>query len=297
MSRPRTTVLSGAKATASASATAAGQAQGQGQPAPVDAPTLMRLRTRQLLLAAALGREQHLGRAAAELGISQPAATRMLRELEALLGTPLFDRHARGMTATLAGDALVRYARQMLNDFGATRRELAALAAGLHGVLRVGAVPSAVPSLLAPVLASFKARHARVAVAIKVATSDLMLAQLARGEVELMLGRLVEGQQADDFDALPVLDEPQVAVARLAHPLHEALAGAELDSNSKASGNAGETTRSAIQGATQGAAKSSPKHAAKPSATAANPGAATSAVLSLRELARWPWVVQPPGSP
>ncbi|MFO1295143.1 MAG: LysR family transcriptional regulator [Rubrivivax sp.] len=108
-----------------------------------DGPALMRLRTRQLLLAAALGRERHLGRAAAELGISQPAATRLLQELEETLGARLFERNARGMTPTPAGEVLVRYARQVLNDFGAARRELAALAAGLHGTLRVGSVPSA----------------------------------------------------------------------------------------------------------------------------------------------------------
>jgi DNA-binding transcriptional LysR family regulator len=210
-----------------------------------DAPALMRLRTRQLLLAAALGREKHLGRAAADLGISQPAATRLLQELEETLGAQLFERTARGMTPTPSGEVLVRYARQLLNDFGATRRELAALAAGLHGTLRVGSVPSALPRLLAPVLARFKARHARVAVAIEVATSDVMLVQLGRGEVELMLGRLLEGHHDDEHETVPVLDEPQVAVARVDHPLHGADASA----------------------------------------------------LALRELARWPWVVQPPGSP
>lgn len=210
-----------------------------------DAPALMRLRTRQLLLAAALGREKNLGRAAADLGISQPAATRLLQELEDTLAAQLFERSARGMTPTAAGEVLVRYARQLLNDFGATRRELAALAAGLHGTLRVGSVPSALPQLLAPVLAAFKAQHARVAVAIEVATSDVMLVQLGRGDVELMLGRLVEGHHDDEHEVVPVLDEPQVAVARRSHPLLQR-DGAEL---------------------------------------------------GLRDLARWPWVVQPPGSP
>jgi DNA-binding transcriptional LysR family regulator len=220
-----------------------------------DAPALMRLRTRQLLLAASLGREKHLGRAAAELGISQPAATRLLQELEDTLGARLFERNARGMSPSAAGEALVRYARQVLNDFGATRRELAALAAGLHGTLRVGSVPSALPPLLVPALARFKAQHARVAVAIEVDTSDVMLARLGRGEVDLMLGRLVEGHHDDEHEAVPLLDEPQVAVARLGHPL---LAAAQASADGVAVEGGG---------------------------------------LSLPELARWPWVVQPPGSP
>ena len=208
-----------------------------------DEPAWLRLRTRQLLLVAQLGREGHLGRAAAAMGVSQPAATRLLHEMEDTLGSLLFTRSARGMTPTPGGEVLLRYARQALNDFSAARRELAALAAGLHGTLRVGSVPSALPQLLAPVLVQFKARHARVALAVEVATSDIVLAQLGRGEVDLMLGRLIEGPHEDEHEAVPVLDEPQVAVARQGHPLHD--------------------TES----------------------------------LTLRELARWPWVLQPPGSP
>lgn len=209
-----------------------------------DEPAWLRLRTRQLLLVAHLGREGHLGRAAATMGISQPAATRLLQEMEDTLGSALFLRGARGMQPTPGGEVLLRYARQVLNDFGAARRELAALAAGLHGTLRIGSVPSALPPLLAPVLAQFKARHTRVAVAIEVATSDLMLVQLGRGEVDLMLGRLLEGHHDDEHEAVPVLDEAQVVVARRGHPLEDA-----------------------------------------------------AEALTLRELARWPWVVQPPGSP
>jgi DNA-binding transcriptional LysR family regulator len=211
-----------------------------------DEPAWLRLRTRQLLLVAHVGREGQLGRAAAAIGVSQPAATRLLHDLEDTLGTTLFTRGARGMQPTPGGEVLLRYARQVLNDFAGARRELAALAAGLHGTLRVGSVPSAMPPLVAPVLAQFKVRHPRVAVAVEVATSDVMLVQLGRGEVDLMLGRLLEGHHDDEHEAVAVLDEPQVAVARLTHPLHR-------------------------------------------------PEAAQS--LTLRELARWPWVVQPPGSP
>lgn len=237
----RTTVPTTARATTRT--LAPGTHPAPRRPPLADEPAWLRLRTRQLLLMVHLGREGHLGRAAAAMGISQPAATRLLQEMEDTLGATLFARGARGMATTASGAVLLRYARQVLNDFGATRRELAALAAGLHGTLRVGSVPSAMPPLVAPVLAQFKALHPRVAVAVEVATSDVMLTQLGRGEVELMLGRLVEGHHDDEHAALPVLDEPQVAVARQGHPLHEAV----------------------------------------------DPG--------LRELARWPWVLQPPGSP
>ena len=65
--------------------------------APTDAAVLLRLRTRQLLLLEALGRERNLGRAAATLGMSQPAATKLLQQAEDALGLQLFTRLARGM--------------------------------------------------------------------------------------------------------------------------------------------------------------------------------------------------------
>jgi len=209
-----------------------------------DGLLLMRLRTRQLLLAAQLGEARHLGRAAAALGISQPAATKLLQQMEDQLGERLFVRAARGMQPTASGEALIRHARQWLNDFGALRQEMAALRSGLQGSLRLGSVPGAMPELVAPALAAYKRRHPGVAVSLVVETSDVMLAQLARAEVDLVVGRLSEGHHDDQFDSRPLLGEDQVVVVRVGHPL-----------------------------------------------------LAASEPITLHELARWPWVLQPPGSP
>lgn len=209
-----------------------------------DTALLMRLRSRQLLLVAQLGADGHLGRAAAALGLSQPAATKLLQQLEETLDQRLFSRHARGMAATPCGEALVRYARQQLNDFAALREEMAALRSGLRGRLRLGSVPGAMPELVAPAVAAYKQLHPRVALSLTVETSDVMLAQLGRGEVDLVLGRLTEGHHDDVFETRLLLGEDQVAVVRCGHPL-----------------------------------------------------LALAAPPSLRELARWPWILQPPGSP
>lgn len=189
-----------------------------------DAWLLLRLRTRQLLLAARLGEQRHLGRAAAALGISQPAATKLLQQMEDQLGERLFTRAARGMQPTPAGEALIRHTRQWLNDFGALRREMAALRSGLQGTLRLGAVAGAMPALVAPALARYKQLHPAVAVSLVVDTSDVVLAQLARAEAELALCRLSDGHHDDAFDSRPLLGEPQVAVVRVGHPMLQAAA-------------------------------------------------------------------------
>jgi DNA-binding transcriptional LysR family regulator len=208
-----------------------------------DASLLMRLRTRQLVLLDLLGRERHLGRAASAMAISQPAATKLLGQAEETLGVGLFTRQPRGMEPTASGEVMVRYARQMLSDFGFAREEMLALRAGLSGALRVGSVPGAIPELLAPALVAYKAQHPRVAVSVVVDTSDVMLAQLARGEADLILGRLTEGNHDDAFASVPLLGEDQVAVVRAGHPL------------------------------------------------------LAQDAVALADLVRWPWILQPPGSP
>lgn len=210
---------------------------------PTDAALLMRLRTRQLLLLEALGREHNLGRAASALGMSQPAATKLLQQAEDALGEPLFTRLARGMEPTPVGEVLIRYARQALVDFGFAREQMAALRSGLTGRLRLGTVPGALPELLAPALAAYQRQHPRVAVSVLVETSDVMLAQLERGDVDLVLGRPTEGHFEDTLDIVPLLAEPQVVVVRAGHPLLK---------------------------------KRKPM---------------------LADLVRWPWILQPPGSP
>jgi DNA-binding transcriptional LysR family regulator len=203
----------------------------------------MRLRTRQLLLLEALGRERNLGRAAAGLGMSQPAATKLLQQAEEAIGQRLFTRLARGMEPTPAGEVLVRYARQALVDFGFAREQMAALRSGLRGRLRLGTVPGALPQLLAPALAEFKRQHPRVAVSVLVETSDVMIALLERGEVDLVLGRPTERHSDEELEILPLLAEEQVAVVRTGHPLLQQ---------------------------------------ERP---------------TLEDLVRWPWILQPPGSP
>lgn len=189
-------------------------------PSPSLIAGLLRLRMRQLALLVLLDAERNLGRAAAALHVSQPAASKLLAQTEETLATPLFVREPRGMSPTVQGEVVVRYARRMLNGFGQVQEELAALRRGLHGTLRVGSVPGAVPAILAPALAEFKRRHPGVAVSVEVGTSNFMIERLARGEVDLVLGR-PGGDAPTPAQATVLLDEALVVVARAGHPLRE----------------------------------------------------------------------------
>ncbi|MCI3206395.1 MULTISPECIES: LysR family transcriptional regulator [Pandoraea] len=184
-----------------------------------DTQLLLRLRSRQLLLIRLLDSERHLGRAAAALSISQPAASKLLKQAEAVLGVTLFERSLKGVRATAAGEVVVRHVRSMLNDFGVMREELGALDSGLTGKLRIGSVPGAVPQLLSPALAEYKRKHSRVQVSVSVDTSNVLLHQLSRGDLDMVLGRITDEHAGGDYDVVPILDEALVLVVRQDHPL------------------------------------------------------------------------------
>jgi DNA-binding transcriptional LysR family regulator len=121
-----------------------------------------RLRLRHLQLMVALSETGSLRRAADELAMTQPAATKALQELEDTVGVSLFVRHARGMEPTIFGEAVMRYARVVFEDLDELREELAAIEAGDIGKVRIGAVMAPAPELLTQAIVSLKAAHPRL---------------------------------------------------------------------------------------------------------------------------------------
>ena len=178
-----------------------------------------RLKARQLALLVAIAEHRSLRRAAEHIAVTQPAATRMLKELEEALSVPLFDRFAWGMRATPYGETMIRYARGVLTDLSEARDEIAALAAGAKGKLRVGSVTGAVPGLLAPALQ--KVRHGRpgLKVFVLVNASDVLAAALRQGTLDVAIGQLPSDAEPDEFDVEPLRDQPLCLVARAGHPL------------------------------------------------------------------------------
>ncbi len=146
-------------------------------------------RLRHLQLLVAVADEGSLHRAAAVIGLSQPAATQALAELEDLLELPLFERHARGMRLAPAGTALIPVLRQALEALQASAETLAALREGVSGVLRIGAITAVASAVLGERVLRFCERHPAIRVEIVEDSAPHLMQRLLAGTLSGVLCR------------------------------------------------------------------------------------------------------------
>lgn len=120
---------------------------------------------RQLEYLAALERERHFGRAARACGVTQPTLSAGIRRLEEELGAPLVRRAQRFEGFTPAGERALEWGRRILADAERLTHELGTLTGGLQGVLRLGAIPTALPAV-AHLTTPFCERHPLMRIAV-----------------------------------------------------------------------------------------------------------------------------------
>jgi LysR family transcriptional regulator, cyn operon transcriptional activator len=126
-------------------------------------------------------------RAATRLNLSQPALSRQISALEIDLGVPLFDRVGRRALLTSEGEDLLRRSRRLLSDAESLGERARALKGGHTGLLRVGATPQAMETLLAAFLARYRRRHPGVEVHLVEDGGVRLPARLEHGDVHLAL--------------------------------------------------------------------------------------------------------------
>ena len=182
------------------------------------AQLLNRLRMRQVALLLAIGQHRTLRAAAAQLGLTQPAATKMLQELESAMGHALFDRVGRGLQVTAAGHCVLAYFEGLQGHFDALTRELGELEQGSAGKLCIGSIMAASPAVLTQALIRLKALYPLLTIEITVDTSDRLSDALRRGDLDLVIGR-VPDTNAGAFSFSPIAEEALSIVASPQHPL------------------------------------------------------------------------------
>lgn len=177
------------------------------------------LKFRHLLLIDTLGRTGNMHLAAEQMSLSQPALSKMLREIENQFGFPLFERLPRSMPPTALGGEVVRYAQIALNDARGFVARIDSLRAGGHGHLRVGGIFAATAVALPQAIISIKKRWPLLAIEVVEQTSDHLMEMLKARTLDLAIGRFTEPQQQQLFDFRPMGPEPFCLVVNRRHPL------------------------------------------------------------------------------
>lgn len=181
------------------------------------ATQLRRLKPMQLRLLAELADAGGLGIAATRIGIAQPAASRLLAEMEELLGLTLHERQGRGLLLTQVGQVLARRAARIEIELADAARELAEAATGRAGVVRVGAVTGPALSLVLPTLIALQRSLPEFRAEVTVATSVSLCDLLRDGRLDFAIARLSPGETQLETRVLAI--EPLSLVVRRGHPL------------------------------------------------------------------------------
>jgi len=179
----------------------------------------MRLKTRQLQLLLHLAEHGSVLRAAEAASMTQPAASKLLAEMESTLGVKLFERHARGVEPTWYGQILVRRARAAMTELGRAQEEIVALRSGQAGQVTLGTVVNPGTNLVPQAIAAVKREHPDLVIRVEMDYSRPLVARLLDGHLDMVIGRILGPDGLGDLDFEPLADEPHSLVARAGHPL------------------------------------------------------------------------------
>ena len=174
-----------------------------------------RISLRHLHIFVTVARRGSMAQAAVELGVSQPAVSEVIAELERTLGVLLFDRSARGVKPTMYARAMLDRSVAAFDELKQGIRTLEDLADPTAGELRVGCVESVTSLMLPPIIGQFMRQYPRVTVHVqRLSSATPAFPDLSERNLDLVLGRMVKESPTDTELAFePLFDDRSVIVA------------------------------------------------------------------------------------
>lgn len=183
----------------------------------MSSPTLLnRLTFRQLQVFQAVYSKRSYSRAAEQLGLTQPAVSAQIRQLEQALEQPLFKYAGKTLHALPAADTLALSTREIIGQLSRLQMNLSDINGKISGELNIAAVSSAqyvVPYLLA----RFRARYPDVQMRLKVCNRNQALERLAEQQDDVVIMAMVP--EDDGLMVMPILENELIAVVWPDHPL------------------------------------------------------------------------------
>jgi LysR family transcriptional regulator, regulator for genes of the gallate degradation pathway len=175
---------------------------------------------RQRLLTYVELAEQHSISAVSEsLGVSQPAVSQTLREIEDSVGVSLFRRTARGVMPTPLGAVLALHVRRSLNELRIAEDEISFLKDAARGSVAVGSLSVGRARLLPDAVTTLLARFPNLSVTTEEGTFEHLAARLRAGAIDFILGALRPLEQTVGFTRTIIAHDTMSAVVRSGHPL------------------------------------------------------------------------------
>ncbi|HEX7889672.1 MAG TPA: LysR family transcriptional regulator [Ramlibacter sp.] len=159
----------------------------------------------------------HMGRAAQEVGRSQPALTKCIQRLEEVIGSPLFERAGRGIRLTPVGEVLLARCRLLRAASDEVVREVRDFAQGAAGHVTLGSGPIAAEHLVPELCRAVLAEAPRVKVDVVVGPSFDLRSQLRQGKLDLLVGLAVDSDPELVSHAL--VEDVVVVAASRSHPV------------------------------------------------------------------------------
>lgn len=135
----------------------------------------------------AVAERRSFSEAAEQLGMSQPALSRTIRQMEEMLGARLFDRDTRNVALAPAGRELLPIAARIVREFDAGFSDLARFVSGQRGRITIATLPSMAAVLLPGAIARFRQTRPDVDFQILDALSGTVQDAVLRGEAEIGL--------------------------------------------------------------------------------------------------------------
>ena len=178
-----------------------------------------RIKFRHLQCFLEVARQGSVVKAADILGVTQPAVSKTLRELEETLEVPLFDRSARGAKLTPFGDVFLRHAGASVAALRQGVDGIAQVRAGGGVTVTVGALPTVSAGIMPAAVMAFKQRAGATTVRVVTGDNAVLIAALRVGEVDLVVGRLAEPELMKGLAFEHLYTEAASFVVRPEHPL------------------------------------------------------------------------------
>lgn len=176
----------------------------------------MPLSIRQLRFFVALSQSGNFSRAAEAMGVSQPALSAAIRQIELLLDTRLFDRTTHSVILTAAGESLLPHAWRVLTTADNAFHDMSDTLQRTRATVRIGSVPSALPAT-AQIIAGIDQDARQVNLHLADGTSDALIAQLHQGSLDMIVcvASLIE----EGLVSTPLIEDEMTLVLSRGHSL------------------------------------------------------------------------------